>query len=91
MLGPALWAAAAFFIVYYFVGWKGWFVVGPLLVLLWINPAWGAALFLVIAAVVVGGLVLWLVWKILPWALFFILGIWMAYMIVVGLGMLMGV
>ena len=91
MLGPMAWAAAAFFITYYFVGWKGWFVVGPILILLLIDPAWAAALFLLVVGVVAGGLLLWAIWKILPWAIFFLIGVWMAYGLLMGMAKLAGV
>lgn len=91
MLGPVLWAIGAGLVTHYFVGAKGWLFIGPLIILLLINPAWGAAFFLVVGGILLAGLVLYLLILVFPYLFFFGLGIVMVYLLVIGLGQLMGV
>lgn len=72
---------------HYLVGPKAWWVVGPILVLLLIDTRWAAAFFLV--ALGIG--ILFLLWRALPYIIFFAIGIAMVVGLILGIGGLMGV
>jgi hypothetical protein len=74
-------------VTHYFIGPKGWWVVGPILVLLLIDTRWAAAFFLIVVA----ALAIWLLWKLLPYVIFFAIGMAMAVGLFLGLGRLFGV
>lgn len=83
-------AAAAYYIGAYLIGARGWWLLAPLIILLIINPAWGAVFFLIVAGILLVGGILWLIWTFLPQIIGFILGIWLVFMLIIGLGQLAG-
>lgn len=91
MLVPLMWAIGAGIVSHYFIGPKAWYFLGPLIILLFINPAWGALFFLVVGGFLLACVVLWLLWLALPYLLGFGLGIAMVILLIIGLGELMGV
>lgn len=90
MLVPILVAIAAGAAAQYFVGAKGWIVFGPLLLLLFINPAAGAAVFLILVGLVAVGAVCYLLITFLPQIIGFFLGIAFVVLLIIGIGRLMG-
>lgn len=83
-------AAAAYVLGRYVIGAKGWLILLPLILLLLINPAWGAAFFLAAVGLIIAGLLLYLLIKFLPQIVGFIIGIWLVFMLIIGIGTLVG-
>ena len=91
MLGPVMWAIGAGIVSHYFIGPKAWYFLGPLIILLFINPAWGAAFFLVVGGILLACLAVYLLVIVFPYIFFFGVGIVMVYLLIIGFGQLMGI
>lgn len=90
-LSPAAWAAAAYYITVTYIGPRGWYLIGPVLLLIFFaRPDLAFLLFASVVGIIVLVLLLWGLIRILPWLFFFGLGIYMAYGLVIGFGMLIG-
>lgn len=69
------------------VGWRGWLIVAPVLLLLLINPAWAAGFMLIVLCAAAVAVFIML----LPWLFWFSVGIAMVVGLIIGLASLMGV
>ena len=83
-------AAAAYYVGYKLIGAKGWLVLLPLLILLILNPAAGAAAFLILLGLAVVGGLLYLLIAFLPQIIGFFIGIAFVFLLIIGLGQLAG-
>lgn len=83
-------AVAAYVLGRYVIGAKGWLILLPLVVLLLINPAWGAAFFLAVLGIAVAGGILYLLIAFLPQIVGFVIGVWLVFMLIIGIGSLVG-
>lgn len=88
---PVLFAAAAGWIAYRYIGAKGWLILLPLIILLIASPAAGAALFLIIAGLAAASALCYILVVFLPHIIGFLIGIAFVVLLILGLGQLMGV
>ena len=87
---PLLFAFAAGWAAQHFIGARAWWVFGPLLLLLFLSPAAGAAAFLILAGLAIVGLACYLLIAFLPHIIGFFLGIAFVILLIIGLGELIG-
>ena len=83
-------AAAAYYVGYKLIGAKGWLVLLPLLILLILNPAAGAAAFLILLGLSVVGGICYLIFAFFWQILGFFIGIAFVFLLIIGLGQLIG-
>ena len=83
-------AVAAYYVGYKLIGAKGWLILLPLIILLILNPAWGAVFFLAVLGLAVVGGILYLIFAFFWQIVGFIIGIWLVFMLIIGLGQLAG-